>query len=223
MAKNPYRFYTYAYLRKDRTPYYIGKGCGYRITHPGRRIRKPPTKDRIIFLKQNLTEEEAFKHEKYMIAVFGRKNNGTGILRNLTDGGEGSSGYVPTQETRDKISLANKGKTPWNKGVPRSEETKQKQSKSMKGKTSYWKNKKMPREMIEKQIQTKRQNGKARGENSPRAKKWRITFEDGRVVIVISLQTWAIENGYVPTSVRNLYNGNCCKKHKDIIKVELIS
>jgi hypothetical protein len=29
-----------------------------------------------------------------MIAVFGRKNNNTGILRNLTNGGEGSSGSI---------------------------------------------------------------------------------------------------------------------------------
>ena len=51
----------------------------------------PKDKKRIIYLKKNLTEEEAFKHEKYMIAVLGRKDLGTGILRNLTDGGEGFS------------------------------------------------------------------------------------------------------------------------------------
>ena len=37
---------------------------------------KTKDKSRIIFLKQNLTEEEAFKHEIYMIAVFGRKDLG---------------------------------------------------------------------------------------------------------------------------------------------------
>ena len=39
----------------------------------------------------------------------------------------------PSQETKDKISMANRGKTPWNKGVARSEETKQKISNSLKG------------------------------------------------------------------------------------------
>ena len=102
---NPNRFYTYAYLREDRTPYYIGKGCKNRINDDrGKPGKKPKDKLRIIYLKQNLTEEEAFKHEKYMIAVFGRKDLGTGILRNKSDGGDGASGAVRRKETRAKIS-----------------------------------------------------------------------------------------------------------------------
>jgi len=85
-------FYTYAYLREDRTPYYIGKGTGKRIYSTVKRVNLPKDKSRIIYLKQNLTEEEAFKHEIYMIAVFGRKDLETGILHNKTNGGEGSSG-----------------------------------------------------------------------------------------------------------------------------------
>ena len=96
-------YYTYAYLREDKTPYYIGKGKGDRIYSTQKRVKQPKDKSRIIFLKQNLTEEEAFKHEEYMIAVFGRKDNGTGILRNMTDGGEGSSNRG-TPEERSEIS-----------------------------------------------------------------------------------------------------------------------
>ncbi len=105
--KNPNRFYTYAYLREDRTPYYIGKGEGNRayVKHQ-KGISVPKDKSRIIFLKQNLIEEEAFKHEKYMIAVFGRKDLGTGILRNLTNGGEGSSGAIRTDEWKKNIRKA---------------------------------------------------------------------------------------------------------------------
>ncbi len=106
--KNDY--YTYAYLRKDGTPYYIGKGRGYRAFHKSDRTIKPPPKERILFLKQNLTEEEAFKHEIYMIAVLGRKDLGTGILRNLTNGGEGTSGNVWSEESRKKMSKIHKGK-----------------------------------------------------------------------------------------------------------------
>ena len=80
-----------------------------------------------------------------MIALFGRKDLGTGILRNLTDGGEGASGRILTEETKKKIGEANKGKTlsEENKrrisgrnhylyGKTHSEETRKKQSESMK-------------------------------------------------------------------------------------------
>ena len=110
--KTPNRFYTYAYLRENRTPYYIGKGQGRRLYKKSKgEVRTPKDKSRIIFLKQNLTEEEAFKHEIYMIDVFGRRDLGTGILRNKTNGGDGTSGRVLTEETKKKISISNKGKT----------------------------------------------------------------------------------------------------------------
>jgi hypothetical protein len=107
---NPNRFYTYAYLREDRTPYYIGKGTGKRIyAKTGRPCQRPKNKSKIIFLKQNLTEEEAFKHEIYMIAVFGRKDLGTGILHNRTDGGEGTSGFKHSEEIGRKQSEKMRG------------------------------------------------------------------------------------------------------------------
>jgi len=132
---NPNRFYTYAYLREDKTPYYIGKGTGDRIYSTNRRNNPPKDKSRIIFLKQNLTEEEAFRHEIYMIAVFGRKDLGTGILHNLTDGGDGASGYVFSEETRKKMSEARRGEKNHNYGKIHSEETRRKMSESQIGKT----------------------------------------------------------------------------------------
>ena len=119
-------YYTYAYLREDKTPYYIGKGNGNRIYSKQKYIKPPKDKSRIIYLKQNLTEEEAFRHEIYMIDVFGRKDLGTGILHNRTNGGEGTSGWVPSEETRKRISEANKNP---------SEETRRKKSDANKGKT----------------------------------------------------------------------------------------
>jgi hypothetical protein len=56
-------FYTYAYLREDKTPYYIGKGKGQRaFVKLKNEIPKPKYKDRIIILKNNLTEEERKKY-----------------------------------------------------------------------------------------------------------------------------------------------------------------
>ena len=63
------RFYVYAYLREDETPYYIGKGCKNRAYDYHRhRVKPPKDKNRIIFLKKGLTAEEAYSYEKEMIS-----------------------------------------------------------------------------------------------------------------------------------------------------------
>jgi hypothetical protein len=138
MVKNPYRFYTYAYLRKDRTPYYIGKGEKDRIYRKGKKEVQPPKdKSRIIFLKQNLIEEEAFKHEKYMIAIFGRKDNGTGMLRNRTNGGEGTSGFFWNEEQRKRKGELQRGDKHHFYGKSLSEEHKRKLSEALKGEKNH--------------------------------------------------------------------------------------
>ena len=135
-------YYTYAYLREDRTPYYIGKGKGNRAYNRSKNCIKPPKdKSRIIFLKQNLTEEEAFKHEIYMIAVFGRKDLGTGILHNRTNGGDGGSGRIMSEKNRKKLSERMKGENNPQYGKIRSEETRRKLSETHKGKNNHFYNK----------------------------------------------------------------------------------
>ena len=130
-------YYTYAYLREDKTPYYIGKGTGDRIYSTNRRVNPPKDKSRIIYLKQNLTEDEAFRHEIYMIDVFGRKDLGTGILDNRTNGGDGTSGVVKSDETRKKLSDASKGEKNHNYGKIFSEEHKRKISEAIKGENHH--------------------------------------------------------------------------------------
>ena len=137
------KYYTYAYLREDGTPYYIGKGSGDRAYKNGGRYCNTPPKNRIIYLKQNLTEEESFKHEIYMIFIFGRKDLGTGILHNRSDGGEGSSGAIRSDNVKKRISDSMKGNpkskehiekvAKSRKGRRHTEDTKRKISKSNKG------------------------------------------------------------------------------------------
>ncbi len=97
------KYYTYAYLREDRTPYYIGKGSGKRAYLQLNHKVKTPPKDRILILKDNMSNDDANKHERYMIFILGRKDLGTGILRNLTEGGEGVPGLKQTEESKKKM------------------------------------------------------------------------------------------------------------------------
>lgn len=99
-------YYTYAYLRKDGTPYYIGKGKKDRAYQNNHTVKVPKDKSRILFLKKNLSEEEAYKHEKYMIFVLGRKDLNTGILRNLTSGGDGNDFWKGKKRSEaDKLKM----------------------------------------------------------------------------------------------------------------------
>lgn len=175
-------FYVYAYLRDITslfagTPYYIGKGTGSRAFVKHHNARAPLNRKRIVMLKENISEQAALDFEKFLIAWYGRKDLSTGILINVTDGGEGlrnpsaeirkkmanakrnesaetrkkrsiSAKNRPrrptTEETKQKISLANKGKTrsaeakekisAAKKGKPRSAEANAKSSAGLKGK-----------------------------------------------------------------------------------------
>lgn len=104
-------YYVYAYLRPDGSPYYIGKGKNDRAFVKHQKLPVPKDRSRIVFLEQNLSEIGAFALERRYIKWYGRKDEGTGILRNLTSGGEGSSGYTHTEDTKRQIAESKTGLT----------------------------------------------------------------------------------------------------------------
>jgi hypothetical protein len=217
---NPNRFYTYAYLREDRTPYYIGKGSRKRAyTRSKRDIKPPKDKSRIILLKQNLTEEEAFKHEKYMIAVFGRIDLGTGILLNRTNGGDGGpSGRITTQETRNKFIGNNhaKGNKIDREIVDRLTDHKRK--------NKWWNNgieqkfcHECPCGWVSGRLPLTKGNYSKPGDKNPRAKIWEITYDDGTVEIVKCLKEWCKKTDYNFYAIRYAFEKK--KPYKNILTI----
>ncbi len=111
-------FYVYVYRdprpTKNNQPVYVGKGTGDRdLSHWSRGSHNKPFQDFIAHLKvrglvapcervfETEVEAEAFAKEIELIALYGRRNTGTGTLFNLTDGGEGASGTIRTEAHKE--------------------------------------------------------------------------------------------------------------------------
>lgn len=151
-------YIVYAHRRLDNNQiFYIGKGLnkGMRKRHLSKNGRNKHWYNIVnkvgyeveIFL-ENLTNEKACEVERKLISYYGRKDLGLGNLVNVTDGGEGVSGYKMSEESKQKMREAKIGKKlseehrvksaeilkkhrdEFQKGVKYSDEKKQKYSKA---------------------------------------------------------------------------------------------
>lgn len=110
-------FYVYVYRdprpSKNLQPVYVGKGTGDRdLSHWSKGSHNKPFQDFLSHIKrrglvalcervfETPDEAAAFAKEIELIALYGRRNLGTGTLFNLTDGGEGATGAVRSDEEK---------------------------------------------------------------------------------------------------------------------------
>ena len=137
--------YVYRHIRTDTgIPFYIGIGIDCKgkheraVSHHGRNkhwkniVEKSKYEIEIIFESDDY--ELIKSKEIEFISLYGRLDLKTGILCNMTDGGDGNLNYICSEETREKLRILNKGeKNPmWGKKI--SDEQKAIISKMFKGK-----------------------------------------------------------------------------------------
>ena len=112
-------FYVYKHSRLDNnTCFYVGKGKGKRAYKPKRNKFYNNVRNscgcKVVIIKNNLTEEEAFNLETeviedyvfvfgYGINIEGYRDFSNNYLTNFTWGGEGVSGYKFSEEQKQNL------------------------------------------------------------------------------------------------------------------------
>jgi hypothetical protein len=117
-------FYVYVYKdprpTKNQQVVYVGKGMGDRMFYHWRKavhhnkgfgallalLRRNSLEPIIEQVAEFADEAEAFVEEMRLIALYGRRDLKSGTLFNLTDGGEGFSGAIRTEDWCQNISTA---------------------------------------------------------------------------------------------------------------------
>jgi hypothetical protein len=210
--------YVYRHIRIDKNePFYIGIGSDISYNRAYQKSKTKRSKFwhniasngyEVEILMDNLTWEQACKKEKEFIDLYGRRDLGTGILVNLTDGGEnppiliGSINPMKSIENKEKVS--NK-----RKGMSFSIEHKNNLSLAAKSRNQIppsRKGQKMSKDGIDKMINSRLINGKSR----------KKIFQYDEELNLIKIWNYSIEikNVYKNYSIGNIQS--VCRKERKI-------
>lgn len=242
-------FYVYTLGRPDGTVFYVGKGHGKRIreheqqARAGHRSHKCNTirqiwsqggqvvKTKVAFFE---CEDAAFTFERELIAYYGREN-----LTNLTDGGEGPSGWVPSDDYKTNMSKRLKGREiTWNEQLSKSATGRRHTTETRQRISQLQLGRKNKPESIEKQRQ--KLLGKPRppevaakiaeANRKRQAKVWGpFVSPEGRVYDrIYSLRAFSLEHGLSPSSMqalghRQIHNHRGWKRYERSTDAELAS
>lgn len=134
--------YVYRHIRLDKNePFYVGIGLTpyrYKSKQGRNKIWKrivSKTSYDVEILLDDLTWEDACKKEIEFIKLYGRIDKGTGILANLTDGGDGNLGLQHSEEALKRISESSKNRVGHWRGKKLPEQTRIKIGQSKIGNT----------------------------------------------------------------------------------------
>lgn len=231
--------YKYDNISFDFEPIYVGKGKDLRPNRHYSLYKKYNTrfynkiksiiddglKSEFILIQDNLSEKEAFEMEKHFIKTIGRIENG-GTLTNLSDGGEGQSGFKFSEESKKQMSIKRLGV----KIGPMSDETKINISLSKIGKPSGFKGKTHKQESKDKLSSLAKERtgdrngmfGKKHKEESKISDQWELTDIDGNKITITNLNKFCYDNNLNANCMKSISYG-LRKRHKNWIGVKKIT